>query len=155
MTRKFTFRAAVLVMALVLGAAACTRDQTADRPPEAGDRAVAKVGDWTVWASDVKREAVAQGLIGEGEPLDASSDMFRQVLDGVIDQKLLAAEAVKRKLEQDPAGRGARPHPRRCPRRTQRRAGGQRKQYPRPLSGTAAQHPAVGRVPRPADRHDH
>lgn len=90
-------------MALVLGATACTRSQTADRPPEAGDRAVAKVGVWTIWASDVKREAVAQGLIGENDPLDASSDMFRQVLDGVIDQKLLAGEAIKRRLEQDPA----------------------------------------------------
>lgn len=103
MTRKLTFRTAVVVMALVLGAAACTRSQTDGRPPQAGDQAVAKVGDWTIWASDVKREAVAQGLVGEGEPLSTTSDMFRQVLDGVIDQKLLAAEAVKRKLEQDPA----------------------------------------------------
>ena len=103
MTHKLTFRTVLLVMALIAGASACTRSQTADRPPQAGDRAVAKVGDWTVWASDVKREAVAQGLIGEREPLDPSSDLFRQVLDGVIDQKLLAAEAVKRKLEQDPA----------------------------------------------------
>ena len=100
MTRKLS---TILVLVAVLGMAACTRSQTDGRPPEAGDQAVAKVGDWTVWASDVKREAVAQGLIGEGEPLDVSSDMFRQVLDGVIDQKLLAAEAVKRKLEQDPA----------------------------------------------------
>ena len=100
MTRKLS---TILVLIAVLGMAACTRSQTDGRPPEAGDQAVAKVGDWTVWASDVKREAVAQGLIGEGEPLDTSSDMFRQVLDGVIDQKLLAGEAVKRKLEQDPA----------------------------------------------------
>ncbi|WP_309643411.1 peptidyl-prolyl cis-trans isomerase, partial [Phenylobacterium sp.] len=56
----------------------------------------------TVWTSDVKREAVAQGLIGEGEPLDASSDLFRRVLDEVVDQKLLASEALKRKLDKDP-----------------------------------------------------
>lgn len=56
-----------------------------------------------MWASDVKREAVAQGLIGEGEPLDLSSDLFRQVLDEVEDQKLLAAEAIKRKIDHDPA----------------------------------------------------
>ena len=55
-----------------------------------------------VWASDVKREAVAQGLIGEGEPLEVSSDLFRQVLDEVEDQKLLAAEAIKRKIDKDP-----------------------------------------------------
>jgi peptidyl-prolyl cis-trans isomerase C len=50
----------------------------------------------------VKREAVAQALIGEGEPLDVSSDLFRRVLDEVVDQKLLAAEALKRKLDKDP-----------------------------------------------------
>lgn len=93
----------ILALVAVLGAASCTRNQTSDRPPEAGDRAVAKVGDSAVWASDVKREALAQGLIDKGEPLDTSSDLFRQVLGDVIDLKLLAAEANKRKLEQDPA----------------------------------------------------
>jgi peptidyl-prolyl cis-trans isomerase C len=63
---------------------------------------VATVDGKTVWASDVKREAVTQGLIGEGEPLDASADVFHRVLDQVIDQKLLAAEALKRKLDKDP-----------------------------------------------------
>jgi len=94
--------AAFAALAAALALAACGREAIVDKPPEAGDEAVAKVGDRTVWASDVKREAVAQGVIGEGEPLDASSDRFRQVLDDVIDQKLLAAEAVKRKLDAQP-----------------------------------------------------
>lgn len=55
--------------------------------------------DQTIWASDVKREAVAQGLVGEGEPLDVTSDLFRRVLDEVIDQKLLAREAERRGLD--------------------------------------------------------
>jgi peptidyl-prolyl cis-trans isomerase C len=93
---------AIVLTAGLLGLAACGHKLVADKPPEAGDKAVAKVGDRTVWASDVKREAVTEGLIGQGEPLDASSDLFRQVLDGVIDQKLLAAEAQKRKLDQSP-----------------------------------------------------
>jgi peptidyl-prolyl cis-trans isomerase C len=92
--------AAVLVLSLLV--AACGRDKTDERPPEPGDTAVAKVDGHTVWASDVKREAVAQGLISEGEPLDIGSDLFRQRLDEVIDQKLLAAEAVKQKLDKDP-----------------------------------------------------
>ncbi|HET6971769.1 MAG TPA: peptidyl-prolyl cis-trans isomerase, partial [Phenylobacterium sp.] len=71
-------------------------------PPERGDVAVARVNGKPVWASDVKREAVAQGLIGEGEPLDQSSDMFRQMMDEVVDQKLLAAEAARRRLDKDP-----------------------------------------------------
>jgi peptidyl-prolyl cis-trans isomerase C len=91
---------AALVAALSL--AACGDRGGGERPPQPGDQAAATVDGRTVWASDVKREAVAQGLIGEGEPLDVSSDLFRQVLEEVIDQKLLAAEALKRKLDKDP-----------------------------------------------------
>ncbi len=86
----------------LLALAACNQKRPSERAPEAGDRAVATVGSQTVWASDVKREAVAQGLIGEGEPLDVSSDLFRQMLDEVIDEKLLAAEALKRRMDKEP-----------------------------------------------------
>ncbi len=82
-----------------LAVAGCGRGNGDDAPPEPGDRAVAKVQGETLWASDVKREAVAQGLVGEGEPLDVTSDLFRRVLDEVIDQKLLAAEAERRGLD--------------------------------------------------------
>lgn len=91
----------IAVMALVLGLtlAACSRGGEG-RPPEAGDQAVAKVEDQTIWASDVRREAVAQGLIGDGEPLDVTSDLFRRVLDEVVDQRLLAREAERRGLDE-------------------------------------------------------
>lgn len=87
---------------LILGLAACGRggDEAA---PEKNDRVVARVHDRAVWASDVRREAVAQGLIGEGEPLDVSSELFRRVLDEVVDQKLLAREAERRGLDSSPA----------------------------------------------------
>jgi peptidyl-prolyl cis-trans isomerase C len=91
-----------LMLAAALCLSACGKGGGAERAPERGDVAVAKVDGKTVWSSDVKREAVAQGLIGEGEPLDVSSDLFRRVLDEVVDQKLLAAEALKRKLDKDP-----------------------------------------------------
>lgn len=91
-----------LALALCLALAACGRGPGGDAAPESGDKAVAKVDGKTIWVSDVKREAIAQGLIGAGEPLDASSDVFRQMMDEVIDQKLLAAEAVRRKLDKDP-----------------------------------------------------
>jgi peptidyl-prolyl cis-trans isomerase C len=100
-----SFRSAFLagaVLATALGLAACGGGGGAEHAPERGDRAVAKVDGQTVWSSDVKREAVAQGLIGEGEPLDVSSDLFRRVLDEVVDQRLLAGEAMKRKLDKDP-----------------------------------------------------
>jgi len=97
------FLIAAFAVALGLGAAACGKTGGGDNPPERGDQAVAKVDGTTVWASDVKREAVAQGLIGEGEPLDPSSAVFRQMMDEVVDQKLLASEATRRKLDKDPA----------------------------------------------------
>ncbi|MDH4385256.1 MAG: peptidylprolyl isomerase [Caulobacter sp.] len=89
-----------LVTSLLL--AACDTEKRDDRPPETGDRAVARVDGQPIWASDVKREAVSQGLIGEGEPLDIQSDLFRQVLEEVIDRDLLAAEAIKRGINKDP-----------------------------------------------------
>jgi peptidyl-prolyl cis-trans isomerase C len=92
---------AVAAMTTCLAIAGCSRGGE-DRPPEPGDQAVARVQDQTIWASDVRREAVAQGLVGEGEPLDATSDLFRRVLDEVIDQKLLAREAARRRLDASP-----------------------------------------------------
>ncbi len=94
---------AVLIASFALVLAACGGGGGNDRPPEPGDRAVARVAGETVWASDVKREAVAQGLIGEGEPLDVTSGLFRRVLDEVIDQKLLAREAERRGLDKSPS----------------------------------------------------
>jgi len=91
-----------MILALALGVAGCARGGGTETAPERGDRAVARVDGQTVWSSDVKREAVAQGLIGEGEPLDAASDLFRRVLDEVVDQRLLAKEAARRKLDRDP-----------------------------------------------------
>jgi peptidyl-prolyl cis-trans isomerase C len=98
------WRRAALAAGLALALAGCGDRGGPDGPPRAGDVAVAKVNDRTVWASDVKREAVAQGLIGEGEPLDTSSEMFRRMLDQVIDQRLLAAEAQRRGLDDTPDG---------------------------------------------------
>lgn len=92
----------VAALGLALGASACGRagDEAA---PEKNDRVVARVNDRAVWASDVRREAVAQGLIGEDEPLDPASELFRRVMDEVVDQKLLAAEAERRGLDSSPA----------------------------------------------------
>jgi peptidyl-prolyl cis-trans isomerase C len=85
--------------------AACSRAPMLNEKPEPGDKPAARVGGETVWVSDVRRAAVAEGVIGEGEPLDVGSDPFRRVLDEVIDQKLLAREAQVRRLDRDPVVR--------------------------------------------------
>jgi peptidyl-prolyl cis-trans isomerase C len=95
-------RLAIAFGCVALFLAACARQTGAQHPPEPGDTAVATVNGETVWASDVKREAVTQGLIGEGEPLDVSSPTFHQALDQLIDEKLLAVEAVRQNLANDP-----------------------------------------------------
>jgi peptidyl-prolyl cis-trans isomerase C len=91
-----------LALACAAALCGCSPKPAPQRGPEPGDRAVATVEGQTVWASDVKREAVAQGLIGEGEPLDVGTDLFHQMLDEVVDEKLLAAEAVKHRIDRDP-----------------------------------------------------
>ena len=94
--------APILGLVAALGLAACQGGESDERPPQPGDVIVARVEGEPVWASDVKREAVAQGLIGEGEPFDPATDLFRRVLDEVIDQELLAREAERRGLDDSP-----------------------------------------------------
>ena len=96
---------AAAVVACLLLAGCGERGEGTGRAAEAGDTAVARVAGSTIYASDVKREAVAQGLVGEAERLDVTSDLFRRVLDEVVDQKLLAREAERRKLDDSPATR--------------------------------------------------
>ncbi len=93
------WRIAPLMLALVLGVTACNKTQESQRPPEPGDIAVARVDGETIWSSDVRNEAVAQGQIGPGEPLDMTSDLFSRTLGEVIDQRLLAKAARAKNLD--------------------------------------------------------
>ncbi len=88
--------------AVLLALGGCGSQGSQTKPPETGDVAAAVVNGQIIWGSDVRREAVAQGVIGEGERLEPSSELFKRMLDEVVDQKLLAAEAVRRHVESDP-----------------------------------------------------
>lgn len=94
---------AALAAALALSGCARGRDEP---PPQAGDQAVARIDGRTVWASDVRLEAEAQGLVAKGAPLAVNSEVFHGALEQVIDRKLLAAEAQKRGLDHDAETRG-------------------------------------------------
>ncbi len=67
----------------------------------AGDEAIARVNGTTIYASDIFREAAAQKLIRVGEPFPKGSSAYKQVLDDLVDQRLLALEAVRRGLDRD------------------------------------------------------
>lgn len=69
--------------------------------PALGDKVAARVNDTLITLMDIEREAAAQGLIQSGDPIAPGSDTFVQILDELIDQRLLAQEAVKQKLDRD------------------------------------------------------
>ena len=63
---------------------------------------VAIVSDEPIYIADVQQEAEAQNLVKKGDVLPPDSPVFSRVLEELVDQKLLAQEAVNRKLEESP-----------------------------------------------------
>ncbi|GLQ20750.1 peptidylprolyl isomerase [Algimonas porphyrae] len=74
----------------------------ADLPTSAIQRAddpvVARVEETVIYRSDVERAAVAQGLIGQGDALSTGSNVFKVTVDELIDQRLLALDAISQDL---------------------------------------------------------
>lgn len=64
-----------------------------------GDAVAAEVDGTPIYVSDVRREGVAQGLIDRSDPLGPGSTLYDQLLDELIDQRLLALEAMRRGLD--------------------------------------------------------
>lgn len=60
-----------------------------------GDPVVARVDGSPIYALDVRRAAEAQGLIGEEDALETGDPVFNTVLGDLIDQRLLALDAVR------------------------------------------------------------
>ena len=65
-----------------------------------GDTEVAEVDGTKIYLSDVERTAASQGLIEEGSPLTPGQPVFQKVLDELIDQRLLALDALRQSLDQ-------------------------------------------------------
>lgn len=55
-----------------------------------------------IYVIDVELEAVAQGQIEPNSDFGPANPEFHQILDQLIDQRLLAQEALRRNLDQDP-----------------------------------------------------
>lgn len=56
-----------------------------------------------IFFGDVELEAAAQGKIEPGDPFDSEHPDFQPVLDQLIDQRLLAQEAVRLGFDRDPS----------------------------------------------------
>jgi peptidyl-prolyl cis-trans isomerase C len=65
----------------------------------------ALVNNQPIYVSDVFNEARVKGVIDGNGTLEVDSAEFNEILDGLIDIKLLAIEAVSRGLDEDPEAR--------------------------------------------------
>ena len=65
-----------------------------------GDTEIAEIDGTKIYLSDVERTAASQGLIEEGSPLTPGQPVFQKVLDELIDQRLLALDALRQSLDQ-------------------------------------------------------
>lgn len=66
-----------------------------------GDTEVAEIDGTKIYLSDVERTAASQGLIEEGSPLTPGQPIFQKVLDELIDQRLLALDALRQSIDQE------------------------------------------------------
>lgn len=98
----FTILCAALA-ALVL--AGCSQEgfQLDERQRDVSREVAARVNGEAIYTADVELEAVARGLVVSGAALRSGDDAYKQVLDQLIDQKLMAQEAHRLGLEKDPA----------------------------------------------------
>lgn len=102
--QKIVLATFVLSPALMLSA--CDRDASTLTSVRSVDAATAAlVNGEPIYISDVELEAAAQGKIEPGTPFDANDPDFAQVLNELIDQRLLAQEAVRRGLDLNPDAR--------------------------------------------------
>ena len=95
--------AAILALAFG-GVAACGNQATVDTATAAIESEIAaRVNGDPIFASDIELEAVAQGLIDPGSEFGPRNPEYFQILEQLIDQRLLAQEALRRALDQDPS----------------------------------------------------
>ena len=69
-----------------------------------GETAAIVNGD-PIYLEDVELEAIAQGIISSGEIFASSHERYQNILDQLIDQRLLAQEAIERNLDLDKLAR--------------------------------------------------
>lgn len=95
-------------LSFLLVLAACSGSpsgETTDAGLPPPDNAVAQVDQTIIYNAAVQREALAQGMIAEGERLPPDDPEYERIVEELIDQRLLALEARRRGLQNTPEAR--------------------------------------------------
>ncbi len=97
---------AMLIVGLALGACKSGRSMEEKSPLNTqivrlGDTVVAEIDGSSIFLSDIEHTALAKGAIAPGQALTPKDPVFQTVLDELIDQRLLALEAMRRSLDQN------------------------------------------------------
>lgn len=97
---------AICGLSLVL-LSACDQTEPAEKetPLRVNAAIAAVVNGEYILASEVELEAAAQGRLDEGERLEVDDPNFEEILEQLIDQKLLAQETLARGLDQEESAR--------------------------------------------------
>jgi peptidyl-prolyl cis-trans isomerase C len=105
-SHKLAGTAIMLFGAVILTACGGTeiREESAEELPPP-DNAVAVVEQTVIYNAGVQREALAQGVIEEGQQLDPAEPEYERIVDELVDQRLLAIEARRRGLQNSPEAR--------------------------------------------------
>lgn len=85
----------------------CGGEEASVSEPVSLDRSAeaASVNGQIIYVADVELEARMKGLIEAGETLEPTSVEFDEILDQLIEVKLLSMEAISRGLDEDPEAR--------------------------------------------------
>ena len=87
----------------VLAATACSAPVEEEVPVHVEGATAATVNGEKIYVSDVELEAVARGLVPAGQKVRAGDPDYDTVLSQLVDQKLMAQEALRRGIDKDPA----------------------------------------------------
>jgi peptidyl-prolyl cis-trans isomerase C len=95
-----------VIAVVIMGVSACQEQESTLSSARQVDAATAAlVNGEPIYISDVELEATAQGKIEPSDRFGAEHPDFQTVLDQLVDQRLLAQEAVRLGLDRDSAAR--------------------------------------------------
>ncbi|MEP1599434.1 MAG: peptidylprolyl isomerase, partial [Hyphomonas sp.] len=94
---------ALLAASTLLWVPACNRPVEEEPVIQVEAAAAVTVNGDPIYVSEVELEAVARGLISPGDTFGPGDENYDLVLDQLIDQKLMAQEALNRRLDKGAA----------------------------------------------------